>query len=175
MSLIWGVWLGMGFSGGPTKAPIPRASVTLGTDLYGGLMIARLFTFQVSLYPNIQTAGTCPDNWFRIKGSLIFKNHELGAIASYLCVHNTGTYTKNMGNYSETYEYSTGAYTYGVGGFYNLRLTFIKKLRTYVGLSFLYPVVSQTVPLKEGESPAPYVSYPTVGFHIGWAWGRKLF
>jgi hypothetical protein len=174
MSLIWGVWFGFGVSGGETKEPIPQGSAVLAADLYGGLMWAHTLTIQVSLYPNIQTAGTCLDNWIRGKASLLLGNHEVGIMASPLCILNTGTYTVYRGNYTEEYEYRTGARTYGVGGFYNIRLTFIRTVRAYVGVDFLYPVIPETVPLKEGDSPAPHVSYPTVGVHVGWTWGRRL-
>ncbi len=161
-------------SGGDTKDPIPRGSAVLSADLYGGIMWARALTLQFSLYPNFQTAGTCLDNWVRGKVSVLLGNHEIGVMASPLCVLNTGTYSVYKGGYVERYEYRTGAKTYGVGLFYNIRLVFVKSVRTYVGIDFLYPVKSETVPLKEGESPAPHISYPTFGFHVGWTWGRRI-
>jgi hypothetical protein len=110
----------------------------------------------------------------RGRASLILGNHGVGIVASRLCILNEGTYTVYRDGYTERYEYRTGAYTYGVGGFYNVRLVFIKSVRAYVGLDFLYPVRPTTVPLKEGESRAPHVSYPTFGFHVGWAWGKRI-
>ncbi len=174
MSLIWGIWLGFGLSGGETKKPIPEGSFVLNADLYGGVMWARLLTLQVSLYPNVQTAGTCLDNWIRGKASVILGNHEVGLIATPLCILNEGKYSVYKDGYTEKYEYRTGARTYGVGLFYNIRLVFVKTVRAYVGASFVYPVRPETVPLKDGESKAPHVSYPTFGVHIGWTWGKRL-
>ncbi len=174
MSLIWGIWLGFGLSGGEVREPLPRGSIALGADIHFGLMLARTFTLQFSLYPNVQSAGTCVDNWVRGRASLLLGNHELGLIASPLCVLNSGKYTVYRDGYTEKYEYRTGAYTYGVGGFYNIRLTFVKSIRAYVGVDFLYPVKPVTVPLKTGESKAPHISYPTVGVHVGWLWGKRI-
>ncbi|NPA80370.1 MAG: hypothetical protein GXO29_04900 [Thermotogae bacterium] len=172
--MIWGVWLAMGVSGGETVSPIPRASAVFGADLFGGLMFNRLLTLQISLYPNVQTAGPCLENWLRLKSSLILGNHEVGVMASNLCLRNTGTYRVDRGEYYEEYAYITGAKTYGVGIFYNLRLTFITSVRTYVGMHLMYPVPPDVVPIKEGTSKAPHVSYPTVGIHIGWTWGKRI-
>lgn len=174
MSLIWGIWLGFGLSGGETKEPIPEGSFVLNADLYGGIMWARLLTLQVSLYPNVQTAGTCLDNWIRGKASVILGNHEVGVIATPLCILNEGKYSVYKDGYTERYKYRTGARTYGVGLFYNIRLVFVKTVRAYVGASFVYPVRPETVPLKDGESNAPHVSYPTFGVHIGWTWGKRI-
>lgn len=174
MSLIWGIWLGFGVSGGETREPVPRGSAVLAADLYGGVMWARFLTLQVSLYPNVQSAGTCLDNWIRGKASVLLGNHEVGVMVSPLCVLNTGEYSVYREGYVERYEYRTGARTYGVGAFYNVRLVFVKTVRTYVGIDFLYPIRPETVPLKDGESPAPHVTYPTFGVHVGWAWGRRI-
>ncbi len=172
MTLIWGIWLGGGFSGGEVKPPIPTMSAVLGADVYGGFKFGPL-TLQASLYPNIQTAGPCLENWPRVKTSLVLGGHEIGLMASYLCVRIEGERREEMGGYTAVYRYRTGGLAPGIGGYYNLKLAFVRTVRAYVGMSFLYPLRGGRVPLSSGNSPAPHISYPTVEFHVGWMWGRR--